>query len=72
MHHFVTEMRTRVHISVTKWCIVRYVSNALWDLLDGSIMILGIAFSPDKMYQCLYIWEYRIVVNWLLFDQIDL
>ena len=22
MHHFVTEMCTQVHISVTKWCVV--------------------------------------------------
>ena len=27
-----------VHISVTKWCIVGYLSDALWDLWDGSIM----------------------------------
>ena len=26
-----------VHISVTKWCIVGCLSDALWDLLDGSI-----------------------------------
>ena len=32
MRHFVTEMCTCVHISVTKWCIVGYLSNALWDL----------------------------------------
>ena len=32
MHHFVTEMCTHVHISVTKRCIVGYLSNALWDL----------------------------------------
>ena len=31
MHHFVTEMCTCVHISVTKWCIVGKLSNALWD-----------------------------------------
>ena len=37
MHHFVTEMCTHVHISVTKWCIVGYLPNTLWDLLDGSI-----------------------------------
>ena len=30
MLHFVTEMCTHVHISVTKWCIVGYLSNALW------------------------------------------
>ena len=26
-----------VHISVTKWCILGYLSDALWDLWDGSI-----------------------------------
>ena len=31
MHHFVTEMCTRVHISVTIWCIVGYLSDALPD-----------------------------------------
>ena len=29
MHHFVTEMCTYVHISVTEWYIVEYSSNAL-------------------------------------------
>ena len=28
MHHFVTEMCTHVHISVTKWCIVGYRTGA--------------------------------------------
>ena len=37
MHHFVTEMCACVHISVTKWCIVVYLSDALWDLWDGSM-----------------------------------
>ena len=37
MQHFVTEMCTCVHISVTKWCIVGYLSDAFWDLWDGSI-----------------------------------
>ena len=32
MQHFVTEMCTWVHISVTNWCIVGYLSDALWDL----------------------------------------
>ena len=38
MHHFVTEMCTCVHISVTKWCIVGYLSDALWDLWESSIL----------------------------------
>ena len=41
MHHFVTEMCTHVHISVTKWCIVGYLFDALWDLWDGCIQWLG-------------------------------
>ena len=40
MQHFITEMCTHVHISVTKCCIVGYLSDALWDLWDGSIACL--------------------------------
>ena len=36
MHHFVTEICAWVHISVTDWHIVGYLSDALWDLWDGS------------------------------------
>ena len=45
MLHFVTEMCTCVHISVTKWCIVGYLSEALWDLWDGPIDIDFTFFS---------------------------
>ena len=50
MHHFVTEMSTCVHISVTNWCIVGYLPDALWDLWNGSILesywyIFEVAFS---------------------------
>ena len=41
MHHFVSEMCTCVHISVTKWCIVGYGTGALWDLWNGSIVTVG-------------------------------
>ena len=37
MHHFVTEMCTCVHISVTKWCFVGYLPDAFWVLCDGFI-----------------------------------
>ena len=37
MHHFVTEMCTHVHISVTQWCIVRHETGALWDLCNISV-----------------------------------
>ena len=39
MQHFVTEICTCVHISVTKCCIVGYLSDALWDICDWSIEI---------------------------------
>ena len=39
MHHFVTGMCTCVHFSLAKWCIVGHLSNALWDLWDGSIAL---------------------------------
>ena len=51
-HHFITEMCTCVHISVTKWCIVGYLPDALWDLWDGSI----------KLYY-LFIWCGQPVVT---------
>ena len=38
MHHFVTEMCTNVHISVTKWCIVGYGTGTLWDLGNSSMI----------------------------------
>ena len=37
IHHFVTEMCTHVHISVTNWCIVGYGTGALLDLCNRSI-----------------------------------
>ena len=40
MHHFVTEMCTCVRISVTKWCIVGYLSKAIWNLWNGSMASL--------------------------------
>ena len=37
MHHFVTEMCTNVHISVTKWCIMKYQIGELWDICNEFI-----------------------------------
>ena len=39
MHHFVTEMCTHVHISVTKWCIPGYGTGVCWDLCDRPIAV---------------------------------
>ena len=37
MHHFVTEICTHVHISVTKWGTVGCGTGALWNLCNRSI-----------------------------------
>ena len=39
IYHFVTEMCTRLHISVTKWWIDGYGTGAQCDLWDGSILL---------------------------------
>ena len=36
LYHFVTEMCTHVHISVTKWCSVGLGNATLWDLWNRS------------------------------------
>ena len=51
MHHFVTEMCTHVHISVTECCIVGYGTIALWDLLIRSI-------GPE-VYTSSLVWNNR-------------
>ena len=43
INHFVTEMYTRVHISVSKWCIVGYFTDR------------GFARWPNKFPQ--YLWD---------------
>ena len=45
MHHLVTEMCTYVHISVTKWCIVGYETDAFWDLRDGCTDLAILEYS---------------------------
>ena len=39
IHHFVTEICTHVQISVIKWRIVGYLSNAFWDLCNKSVTL---------------------------------
>ena len=58
MHHFVTEMCTHVHISVTKWCIVGHGTGALWDLCNRSIKMMGVITNP-----CLNL-PYTLLVKW--------
>ena len=57
IHHFVTEMCTCVHISVTKWCIVGYLSNALWDLWNGGLNVL-MAGTPYQIWVLWFIWHH--------------
>ena len=52
MHHFVTEIRTCVHISVTKWCIMGCLSIELWDLWDGSITKTNAYYQLNFQEQC--------------------
>ena len=40
-------MRHVVHISVTKYCIARYLSNALWDLWDGFMESMLTCYQLD-------------------------
>ena len=49
MYHFVTEMCTYVHISVAKWRILGYLSDALCDLWGGSIRLLGSSPYPEPV-----------------------
>ena len=55
MHNFVTEMCPCGNISVTKCCIVGYMSNALWDWRDGSIH-LKIGWQKNNTY-----WKLRAI-----------
>ena len=48
MHQFVTEMCTHVHIPVTKWCIVGYVTGALWDLYNSTYSHQHL-FTPSSL-----------------------
>ena len=50
MHPFVTEICTRVHTSVTKWCIVGYISDALWDLWDKLLVCTSIQYFHKSYF----------------------
>ena len=50
LHHFVTEMCTSVHISVTKWCIVGYGTGVLWDLCNRTIDIPPLMWHSQPLF----------------------
>ena len=58
MHHFVAEMCTCVHISVTKWCIVGYGTDAFWDLWDG-------APFNNRDLPCTKFFSDQVTRNWI-------
>ena len=51
MHHFVAEMCTPVHMSVTKWYIAGYGTDALWDLCDKFIGWCNTAMAESTRLQ---------------------
>ena len=64
MHHFVTEMCTRVHISVTKYCIVGYGTNVFWDLWDGSISMVAqhiLCINRKTLLAMIEGWDIRTI-----------
>ena len=73
IHHIVTEMWTPVQISVTKWCIVGYLSDVLWDLWDGTIwasLINGHHWSRLRLVASLvqshHLKQWSLLVIWTL------
>ena len=68
LHHFVTELCTHVHISVMKYCIVRYGTGALWDLWVRSMS--GTLFSPDSLPEPELSWTLwnKLQRNWHQFS----
>ena len=61
-----TEMCTCVHISVTQWYIVGYLSNALRDLGDGSIMLQGIIILHNSkiLWSLSVLWLLKLTWSW--------
>ena len=59
-----------VHISVTKWCIVGYGTDALWDLFNRPIT--SCSFLWDVItYPCPHIWYQQLFAIIFLFAQRD-
>ena len=59
MLHFGTEMCTGVHISVTKWYIVGYFADAVWDLWHGTINIIAeYGFMHDRHVSWVLVSDY--------------
>ena len=46
-------MCTRVHISVTKWRIVGYLSYAFWDICEMAVDVV-LCVSSERTYKCIF------------------
>ena len=70
MHHFVTEMCTHVHISVTMWCTVGYSTDALSDMWIGSVRVCFIKHAPGFVAFCFVILILPVhLVIWSIYPQ---
>ena len=62
---------TRVHISVTKWCIMGQLPYALWDLWDESMRMLRRnnmimrCFNHSPQKSCAYLAPGHLQLSWL-------
>ena len=54
-------MCTCVHITVTKWCIVGYLPDALWDLRNG-LIIAWRRHQPNRLHVS-YRWSLWLLSN---------
>ena len=57
LHHFVTEMCKHVHISIKKWCFVRYGTGAWWDLWMRPIPHLLCTYRHDSPWKRSLFWN---------------
>ena len=68
MHHIVTKMCTRVHISFTKCCMVGYKTAVLWHLCSRStaeeMCMYLYWFNPMKSVRLLYIMHTKTETKW--------
>ena len=64
MRHFVTEMGSRVHISVTKWCILIYGTCAFvhFEICATGLFCLEVIFIMLFSFRKLVLWKLLTLV----------
>ena len=60
-----------MHISVTKCCIVGYLSDAMCDLLDGKTWVISTQTSQKTPTSILSSWESYTVYIMIILDKTD-